>query len=97
MRYGPELIIGIVHFINGSYSEAIDAAKRSIQSGPNFGASHALLEASYVRKGEPVAAQDALRRLREIQPHFRIESFSEPYRVVADDIVEALREAGLPE
>ena len=97
MRYGPETVISIVHFINGRFSEAIEAAKRCIQSSPNFGSGHALLAASYMRAGQPVEARDALRRLREIQPHFRLRSVREPYGDVAEDVVDALREAGLPE
>ena len=93
MRYGPELIISIVHFVKGRFDEAIEAAKRCIQSSPGFGAGHAMLTASYVRAGKHAEAQDALRRLREAQPRFRIGSMNLHEEVIAD----ALREAGLPE
>ncbi|MEE8098392.1 MAG: adenylate/guanylate cyclase domain-containing protein [Hyphomicrobium sp.] len=97
MRYGPEVVISVVHFVNGRYLEAIEAAKRSIQSSPSLGAGHAMLTASYVRAGKQAEAQDALRRLREVQPQYRLGSMT----VASDDYVEvidaALREAGLPE
>ena len=104
MRYGPELIISIVHFVNGRFSEAIEAAKRCIQSSPGLGMGHAMLTASYLRAGQQTEAQDALRRLRETQPLFRIGSMGVGLGSVRGEagehvgvIADALREAGLPE
>ena len=98
MRYGPEVCLSIVHFLNGRYGEAIDAAQRALQSSPGVGHGHALLVASHYRAGLLDEARAALRRLREVQPGYSvgsIRSVSSTDRV--EVIADALREAGLPE
>jgi predicted Zn-dependent protease len=95
MRYGPEIVISIVHFANGRYSEAIEAAKRSVQSSPGFGPGHAMLAASYMRADKKAEAQEALRHLREIQPQYRRGALTVAPDNYLKDIEDALREAGL--
>jgi TolB-like protein len=98
-NFGPESTVSILLLRKGRFEEALEAARRTIQSNASFGLGYAMLAASCVRLGRLVEAKDAVRRLLQIHPQYRIQSL----RIIGsggsaqDSINAALREAGLPE
>ena len=64
--------LALAHFLNGSDDLAADAARRAVQSNPGFGSSYMLLAAPLARLGRHVEARDAVARLMEREPAFRL-------------------------
>jgi TolB-like protein len=91
--------LAISHFHLRQYDAARDAARRSIQSNPRFGMTHAFLAAALARLGCGEAAREAGRQAVACDPNFSIHKFSvaagfEPS--VFTPFAEAWREVGIP-
>jgi adenylate cyclase len=100
LNFGPEGCLSVVHFHNGRFAEAAEAAWRSIRSNPNFGFGHAMLSASYVRLGRLEEAKGFVRHLLQIQPKYRAASVANSPSGGASrvkTILTALHDAGLPD
>jgi TolB-like protein/Flp pilus assembly protein TadD len=85
---------------SGRYAEAVEVASRVIQVVPQFGGGYIFLVTALVRLGRIEDARAATRRLLEVEPRYRLEllrtvTLGPPERV--EVMIEALREAGLPE
>jgi Flp pilus assembly protein TadD len=92
------LILG--HFHRGRYEEAVNAARKAVQSNPAHSISYMLLAAALVKLGRLEEAKAAAVRVLELQPAFR---YSRQFAGVdcapalAASLSEALRATGLPE
>jgi adenylate cyclase len=88
------------HYHRGHYEEAAAAARKAIQSRPDFSVCYMVLAAPLVKLGRIEEAKAAAVRVLELQPTFRygqqvVGVGCEPE--LATSLSEALRVAGLPE
>ena len=100
LLYLPFGAIAIVNFMLGRHGEAADAARRSIQSNPEFSVLHVLLAAPLAAAGRLDEARAAAARALALQPGFSTRAFCEAQAIpasLATLFSEALRSAGLPE
>jgi len=109
MRLNPldPLILGMqngtaaAHFLAGRYDAASSWAEKALQQNSNYLPGIRMAAASHALSGRLAQAQNALARMREIDPELRISNLAEivPFRAALDyaRYVEGLRKAGLPE
>jgi adenylate cyclase len=99
--YNMHVGTAFAHFLAGRYDEASGWANRALREQPNYPAANRILAASNALAGNLSAAQEAMARLRELDPSLRVANLSEVYPVrQAEDLAklaEGLRKAGLPE
>jgi TolB-like protein len=91
--------LAISYFQLKEYEKSRDAARRSIQSNPQFGMSHAFLAAALVRLGCDEEAKFEARQTVAVEPQFSIQKFSvaagfEP--TVFKPFADAWEKAGIP-
>jgi TolB-like protein/tetratricopeptide (TPR) repeat protein len=89
------------HFLVGRYAEALSWAQTAMRLRPDFVISICAAAASGALAGRLGEAQEAMKRLRELEPALRLSDLRElsPFRR-PDDVArwaEGLRQAGLPE
>jgi adenylate cyclase len=99
LTYVPHDALAIGHFLSGQYEEAAHAARRAVQSNPEFSVSHSLLAAALAALGQVEAAKAAAMQVMALQPSFRSHEFCSAVGVVpalAKPLTEAWRQAGLP-
>ena len=93
--------LAISYFQRGQYEEARDAARRSIQSNPKFGMSHAFMAAALVRLGYDEEAKAEARQTIAFDPNFSIGRFSAAAGAARPAVfvpfAEAWRQVGIPE
>jgi TolB-like protein len=91
--------LSIAFFLTGRYEDAADAARRAIQSGPNFSISHCFLAAPLVKLGRLEEAKTAASRVLALQPSFSSAGFCAVLALpaaLADPLQDAWREADMP-
>jgi tetratricopeptide (TPR) repeat protein len=91
--------LSIAYFAMRRYEEAANAARRAIQSGPNFSISHCFLAAPLTKLGRLEEARSAAARVIELQPSFSTSAFCAALALpaaLADPLQDAWRQAGLP-
>jgi tetratricopeptide (TPR) repeat protein len=93
--------IAVAHFCIGRDDEASSWAEKALLESPNFYPALRVLAASNALAGRLEDAQEAVARLREIDPSVRVSDLTDlmPRRRPEDVArhVEGLRKAGLPE
>jgi len=91
--------LSIAKFVTGRYEKAANAARRAIQSGPNFSISHCFLAAPLVKLGRLEEGKAAASRVLRCSPHSArrdcLRCSCAP-GCIADPLREAWSEAGLP-
>jgi TolB-like protein len=93
--------IAFAHFIAGRYDEASSWAHKTLQEQPNRVNAIRLLAASSALAGRLEQAQEAMARLRQLDPALRVSNLKDdlslrrPEHLV--NLAEGLRKAGLPE
>jgi TolB-like protein/class 3 adenylate cyclase len=108
MRLNPldPLLFGIktgtaaAHFLGRRYDEASAWAEEAIREWPKVGPAMRLAAASHALAGRPAQARQAMARMREIDPSFRVSDVKEVAPFRGDDLArytEGLKLAGLPE
>ena len=99
--YNMHVGTAFAHFLAGRYDEASGWANRALREQPNYPAANRILAASNALAGNLSAAQEAMARLRELDPSLRVANLSEVYPLrQAEDLAkfaEGLRKAGLPD
>jgi len=89
------------HFLAGRYDAASSWAEKALQQNSNYLPGIRMAAASHALCGRLAQAQQALTRMRQIDPELRISNLAElvPFRATKDfgRYVEGLRKAGLPE
>jgi TolB-like protein/class 3 adenylate cyclase len=93
--------LALAHFAAGRYDEAMSWAQESIREKPNFLPSIRIFAASCAMTGRQEDAREAIARVRQLNPTFRLSDVKDLYRASRpDDLAryeEALRKAGLPQ
>src|SRR6516165_1002890 len=93
--------IAAAHFLAGRYDEASSWAEKALLEQPNFLPGMRMVAASHALAGRLGDAQEAMGRMRQIDPALRITTLSDfyPFRGTEDcaRYAEGLRKAGLPE
>jgi adenylate cyclase len=100
LNYLAHNALAISYFQRGQYADARDAARRSIQSNPQFGMSHAFLAAALVRLECNEEAKAEAQQAVTNDPNFSISRFSVAAgfeSTVFAPFAEAWREVGIPE
>jgi adenylate cyclase len=92
--------ISLGHFQRERYAEAIDAARRAIQSSPGLSTLHAIFAAALAKSGRIDEARVAAAHVLALQPNFTINGMCIALgipRSIATLLFEALQIAGLPQ
>jgi tetratricopeptide (TPR) repeat protein len=101
IRYIPETAMATALFCTGRYVGAAEAAQRAIQYNARFVPARALLAACLIRLNRSEEARAEATRVLAMEPHFhsRVSVIQVAASIpgVSDPILEALKEAGLPE
>lgn len=100
LNYAAWFSIATGRLVQGRYEEASEAARNVFQVNPYWSFSHALLAATHAKLGQLDAARLAAARVLELEPKFTINGLKVAFDIhtsVAGPLIEALREAGLPE
>jgi TolB-like protein/Flp pilus assembly protein TadD len=100
IAYCAYMAMALGHFQPGHYEEATSAARKMVQSNPNFSISHMVLAATLAKVGRLDEAKAAASRVKELQPGFTIRGMCAVTPIdasLAASLSEALRAAGLPE
>jgi adenylate cyclase len=92
----------LAHLLAGRYDEAVSWATKARHEQPNWATSLRVAAIAYALSDRTVEAQEAMARLREIDPTLRLsnlERVAPPLQRPVDSarFVEGLRKAGLPE
>ena len=91
--------ISLGRFQQERYAEAIDAARRAIQSSPGLSTHHVIFTAALAKSGRLDEARAAGTRVLALQPNFTIDGMCAAFgipRSLATPLSEALEMAGLP-
>jgi TolB-like protein/Flp pilus assembly protein TadD len=99
LAYVPQHALAIGHFLHGQYEEAANAARRAVQSNPSFSVSRSLLAAALAKLGRTEEAKAAAMQVLALQPSFSSSAFCAAIGIVpvlAEPLMDAWREAGLP-
>jgi len=99
--YNMHVGMAFAHFLAGRYDEASSWAQKALHEQPNYPTANRILAASYALAGHLGEAQQAMSRLRQLDPERRISNLSDvlPVRRPEDlaKFADGLRKAGLPE
>jgi TolB-like protein/class 3 adenylate cyclase len=99
--YNMHVGTAFAHFLAGRYDDASGWANKALREQPNYPAANRILAASNALAGHLSEAQDAMARLRELDPSLRLANLTEvfPLRRAEDlaKFAEGLRKAGLPD
>ena len=91
--------LAIGHFLRARYEEAVNAARRAVQSKPSFSVSHSLLAAPLAKLGRIEEAKAVAMEVMALQPSFSSAGFCTALALptaLAEPLIKAWREAGLP-
>ena len=70
------MAIAIAHFHTKQYGDSCEAARRAVESNPNFSVPHILLAVALVRLGRMDEAKGEARRVLELDPTFTMRRWS---------------------
>jgi adenylate cyclase len=79
------------------FDEAVEVAKKALRKNPSFAPSYRCLAAALAHLGREAEAREAVTRLLELDPNFRISEFTARGHWRAQLFIQGLRKAGLPE
>ncbi len=91
--------LAVGHFQHGRYEEAAIAARRAVQSNPNFSVTNSLLVAPLARLGRLEEAKAVAARVLALQPSFSAAGFCAALALpasLAEPLTDAWHVAGLP-
>jgi TolB-like protein len=96
------LVAGLAFLLHGDYARAIETLKRARAEAPRLIDIHALLAAAYARAGRLSEARDAAAEARRTVPATSVETWRVLYAHFRNGqdlerVLEAMRDAGLPE
>jgi TolB-like protein len=100
LNYVSYLALSIANFQTGRFDEARDAARRAIESNPDFSVPHALLAAALARLGQAEEARAEALQVLALEPPFSIGRYSamvELAPTVFRPFADVWREIGLPD
>jgi TolB-like protein/tetratricopeptide (TPR) repeat protein len=91
---------GFAHFLAGRLDDACDWAGRALREEPDFVPASAVIAAGHALAGRIKEAEQAMARLRQIDPGFRVSQFTPTMLRRPEHLArwkEGLRKAGLPD
>jgi TolB-like protein/tetratricopeptide (TPR) repeat protein len=101
MMFGMQFGVGLAHLLAGRNDEASSWAQKALRAQPNFLPALRVLAASTALAGRLEAAQNAIARVRQIDPTFCISNLKDRVAVRRPNdlakFADGLRKAGLPE
>jgi adenylate cyclase len=100
LTFLPWFGISLGHFQRGRYAEAIDAARRSIQSNPHLSTTHAVFAGALAKSGRIDEARAAMTQALALQPKLTIGGMCAAFGIppsLATPLSEALHTSGLPQ
>jgi TolB-like protein len=99
--YNMQVGTAFAHFLADRYDEASEWANGALREQPNYPAATRILAASKALAGQLSGAQEAMARLRDLDPSLRLSTLGEVYplrrREDLAKLAEGLRKAGLPD
>ena len=99
--YNMQVGTAFAHFLADRYDEASEWANRALREQPNYPAATRILAASKALAGQSGDAQEAMARLRGMDPLLRVSNLGEVYPLRRSEdlakLAEGLRKAGLPD
>jgi adenylate cyclase len=99
LAYVPHNALALAHFSLGRYEEAANAARRSVQSNPDFSVSHSLLAAALGKLGRLEAARSVAKKVLTLERSFRARKFLaavDAVPILAEPLADAWHQVGLP-
>ncbi|TAJ38110.1 MAG: adenylate/guanylate cyclase domain-containing protein [Reyranella sp.] len=95
------MFLGMAHYSNGNYEEAVKAGRRSLSERPAYTSNLRILSAALAALGHQDEAIDIGRRLLTLEPTFNLDEYERtrlPFRdpALRSVYLEHLRKAGLP-
>ncbi len=98
MLYATLTGMGLAFISLGRFDEAIAAAAKALRKNPTFTPAYRCLAAALANLGRDAEAKEAVVRLLELEPDFRISEWAARTRQWRTGLlVDSLRKAGLPE
>jgi TolB-like protein/Tfp pilus assembly protein PilF len=100
LNYLSYIALSIASFQTGRFDEARDAARRAVESNPDFSVPHALLAAALARLGQAEEARAEALQVLALEPPFSIDRYSamvELTPTVFRPFADVWREIGLPD
>ena len=100
LNYVSYLALSIANFQTGRFDEARDAARRAVESNPDFSVPHALLAAALARLGQAEEARAEASQVLALEPLFSIGRYSAMVGLVPAvfrPFADVWREIGLPD
>jgi adenylate cyclase len=99
LAYVPHIALALAFILQGRYEEAANAARRSVQSNPEFSVSHSLLAAALAKLGRMEAARSEAEKVLTLQRSFGARKFLaavDAVPVLAEQLADAWHQVGLP-
>lgn len=95
------MFLGLCHYANGNYEEAVKAGRRSLSERPAYTANLRILAAALAASDRPAEAVEVGKRLLALEPTFTVGDYERtrmPFResAIRSSYKEHLRKAGLP-
>jgi TolB-like protein len=98
MLYGTFAVMGFAFISLRRFDEAVAAAKKSLRKNQAFTTAYRCLAAALAHLGRDAEASEAVLRILELEPDFRVSEWAARTRQWrAGLLVDGLRKAGLPE
>ena len=98
MLYGTFAVMGFAFISLRRFDEAVAAAKKSLRKNQTFTTAYRCLAAALAHLGRDAEASEAVLRILELEPDFRVSEWAARARQWrAGLLVDGLRKAGLPE
>ena len=90
--------MGVAFIGLGRFDEAVAAAKNALRKNPTFAPAYRCLASALAHLGREAEAREAVARLLELEPDFRISEWvARTGQWRAQMYIDGLRKAGLPE
>jgi TolB-like protein/tetratricopeptide (TPR) repeat protein len=99
LAYVPHNALALAYILQGRFEEAANAARRSVQSNPDFSLSHSLLAAALAKLGLMEAARSEAKKVLTLQRSFSVRKFLtavDAVPVLAEPLADAWHQVGLP-
>jgi adenylate cyclase len=95
------MFLGLAHFANGSFAEAVKWTRMSLSENPSYTATHKILAAALVACDKLDEARPVAADMMKLEPNFSLEAYARRQPIhspqVRTTFIENLRKAGLPE